>query len=155
MVTLEELEKEIRALEAREEIKQLHRDYAFWLTNKQYDEIMTCFAENAIAKIRTPEVHKGKLEIEKRFREDIAKRPTPKGGHMLIQPVITVDGDTARGYWTMLHFFYDTDTPGSPIRWKQGRYDCEYIREDGKWKFSSLYWAAPWPEHSEQWVPKE
>jgi len=78
-------------------------------------------AENAIAKLRTPEVHKDKAEIEKRFREDIAKRPTPKGGHMLIQPVIAVDGDTAKGYWTMLHFFYDTELTGRQVLDYHGR----------------------------------
>ena len=31
-------------------------------------------------------------------------------------------------------------------RWIQGRYDCEYVKENGKWKFSVLKMRRPWPE---------
>lgn len=106
-----------------------------------------CFAENATAQITTPQVHKGKAEIAKHFREFIATRGVPKGGHILVQPVVTVEGDTAKGHWTMYRLFYDFDaSAGATVRWTQGRYDCKYIKESGEWKFSSMKYVFPWPE---------
>jgi hypothetical protein len=167
MMTLEELEKRVRNLRDIEEIKDLFRNYILWLTNKEWDNIIDCFAENAVAEIGTRGALSGKPEIARLFKDVMAKRDTPGGGHMLIHPVITVDGDKARGYWTMLHFFIEraftvneadladmakfdfTAPPGKELKWLQGRYDCEYVREGGKWKISSLKWVRPWPEQDE------
>ncbi len=150
-MTLEELEKRVRALEDLEEIKKLHRDYIFLLTNKQYEEMIDYFSENATAQIRTPEVYNGKNEIAKFFREVLPARGAPKGGQILVQPVITVEGNTAKGYWTMYRFFYDlSESSGPTVKFTQGRYDCEYIREGGKWKFSSVKYVVPWPEQPEK-----
>jgi hypothetical protein len=59
-------------------------------------------------------------------------------------PVITVDGDHAKGHW-MLYIFIADPATGVVSRFLQGRYDCEYTRENGKWKFSKLVWTNPWP----------
>lgn len=146
-MTLDELEKRVKVLEDVEEIKKLHRDYIFWLDNKQFEEMIECFAKDATEEIGgTGGARKGKEEIAKVFREVIAKEPSAKGGHILVQPVITVEGDRAKGYWTMYRFDTFTTPAGQLVKWAQGRYDCEYIRENGKWKFSSLKYTIPWPE---------
>jgi hypothetical protein len=40
---------------------------------------------------------------------------------------------------------------GSTLRWTQGGYDCEYIKERGKWKFSSMKYVVLFPEQTELW----
>ena len=141
---LEELAKKVQALQDIEDIKNLHTDYVFCLINHQWGDIVNYFAENAVADIWHHGVGRGKDGIAKLFMDVIAKEVTWDSGHLLAQPVISVDGDTAKGHWILYIFF-----PGPPARWVQGRYDCEYIKVDGKWKFSSLKYTAPWPRPPE------
>jgi hypothetical protein len=58
-VTLEELEKRMQAVEDMEEIKKLHREYIFLLSDKQYERMVDYFAPDAVARINLPEVLKG------------------------------------------------------------------------------------------------
>jgi len=149
-MTLENLEKRVRALEDIEEIKKLHRDYIFWLDDKEFEKMIDCFAEDATEEIGKTGIHKGKEEIAKVFREVIAQQPSAKGGHILVQPVISVEEDKAKGYWTMYRFDIFSTPAGQLVKWEQGRYDCEYIKENGKWKFTSLKYTFPWPEKPEE-----
>jgi uncharacterized protein (TIGR02246 family) len=158
-MTLEELEKKVafleekvKALEDIEEIRQLHTKYIYWLSNHEFEKMVECFAEDAVEEGIVPGVkHQGKEEIAQMFRE-MAANPPQKGGHMLIQPVISVDGDRAAGYWIMYRLIYkfkgisggqDIDLFGPRV---QRRYDMEYVKENGKWKFGKLKFTDPWPE---------
>jgi hypothetical protein len=51
-MTLEQMEKRLRALEDLEEIKKLHRKYISCLDNLQFDKALDLFTEDAIAEIR-------------------------------------------------------------------------------------------------------
>ena len=149
-MTLEELEKSVRELEDLNEIQNMHREYVFWFNCQQWNEIIDCFAENAMTEMGPHGVQKGKEEIAGLFREVIAKSERYKGRHIVSQPVIDVEGDTARGYW-VTYCFVDIPTAipklaVQVVNWEQGRYECEYVKEDGKWKFSYLKWIIPWPE---------
>ena len=146
-MTLEELQKRIMALQDIEEIKKMHRDYVLGVNNRQFEKMLNCFAENAIVEIRTYGVRESKEEIEKLFKEEIARRKRPKSRHILIQPVITIEGKTAKGHWIMDLFSYESVLTGeSMTTYETGRYDCEYIKEGGKWRFSYLKLTSPWPE---------
>ena len=59
-------------------------------------------------------------------------------------PVIQVDGEQAKGHWLMYIFISEAGT-GNAKRWISGRYDCEYMKMDGRWKFKTLIYTAPWP----------
>ena len=143
-MTLEEMEKRLKAIEDVEAIKNLHNEYLFYLNNSQWQEMADCFTENATANIH--ELHKGRKEILKFFTEVIAKLNAGKGrdAHFAVQPVITVDGVKAKGHWLIYIFIADPAT-GNALRWIPGRYDCEYVKEGGHWKFSSLTYTSPWP----------
>jgi ketosteroid isomerase-like protein len=140
-MTLEELEKRVRVLEDIEAIKSMHREYAFWLINHQWSDMVECFTDNATAVIATNPPCKGKKEIAKLFTGIFAKVIPWDEGHVVAQPVISVEGDKAKGHW-ILFVFYPEHEGG---KWLQARYDCEYAKVDGKWKFSSLIFQAPWP----------
>lgn len=146
MITLEELAKKVQAIEDLEEIKKLHHDYIFLLCDKQYEKMLDFFTNDAQVQINTPHACNGKEEIAKHFREVLANRGGKKGGSILTMPVITVDGDTAKGCWTMHKLFDDCDVPEiiAPSKWLQGKYECEYVKRDGKWKFSYMRYMA-WP----------
>ena len=142
-MTLEELEKRVRAIEDAEEIKTLHREYMFSIQNLDIEKALDCFAENISTDIANYGIIKGKKEVSKFYREVIKNNVLrSKDGHFTGQPVVSVQGDTAKGHW-MFYRFIDDTSRGS---WIQGRFDCEYIRENGKWKFSFLKMKRPWPE---------
>lgn len=139
-MTSKELEKRVRALEDIEEIKSMHREYVFWLINHQWADMVDCFTDDATCVIATNPPCKGKKEIARLFTETFAKVIPWDEGHFVAQPVISVEGDKARGHWIL--FVLYNEPPGT---WRQARYDCEYKKVDGVWKFSSLRFQAPWP----------
>ncbi len=128
-MTLEELEKRVRALEDTEEILEI-------------DKALDCFAENIVTNVANYGIKKGKIEVGKFFREVIRNNVLQsKDGHFTGQPVVVVEGDKANGHW----MFYRFVPEPSPRRWIQGKYDCEYVKENGKWKFSLVKLTRPWP----------
>lgn len=142
-MTLEELEERVRRLEDLDEIKELHREYLFLISNLDFDKALDCFAETIIVDIAQYGVRRGKEEVTRFFKEVIHKNVLQsKDGHFTGQPVISVEGNKAKGHW----MFYRFVPEPSPVRWVQGRYDCEYVKENGKWKFGALKLTRPWPE---------
>lgn len=142
-MTLEELEERVRRLEDLDEIKELHREYLFLISNLDFDKALDCFAETITVDIAQYGVRRGKEEVTRFFKEVIYKNVLQsKDGHFTGQPVISVEGNKAKGHW----MFYRFVPEPSPVRWVQGRYDCEYVKENGKWKFSVLKLTRPWPE---------
>jgi len=143
MVTLEELERRVRELEDRESIRELHREYLFYISNLEFDKALDCFSETIVTDIANYGLRRGKAEVTKFFKEVIYQNVRrSKDGHFTGQAVISLQGDRAKGHW----MFYRLIPAPSPVRWVQGRYDCEYVRENGIWKFSKLKLTRPWPE---------
>jgi ketosteroid isomerase-like protein len=138
-VTLEEMEKRLKTLEDIEAIKCLHNDYIFALASQQWDDMLDCFAEDGVADIWTHGARRGKKEIGDLF-QGFSGKILPTHGHLLAQPVIKVDGDTAEGYW-ILYLFIDKPK----TQYFQGKYECTYVREKDGWKFKYLKYIRPWP----------
>jgi len=130
-MTLEELEKRIKVLEDTEEIKKLHRQYMWWLTNNQWDDIINCFTDDATAQAWKTGEHKGREGIIKICKQ-LGEKKTTKDAHFVGQAIIDMDGDKANGRWNVCLLFTN------PIQWVQGVNECEYRKENGKWKFSRL-----------------
>ena len=149
-MSLEDLEKKILTLETRireledtEAIKKLHREYLFYISNLEFDKALVCFAQNIIAEVATYPICSGKAAVAKFFKETIYTNVREsRDAHFTGQAVITVTGDAAQGHW----MFYRLLAKPSAQGWVQGRYDCEYVRENDEWKFSVLKMKRPWPE---------
>lgn len=135
-MNLKDLEKRVRAMEDLEEIKQMHREYMSCLDNIQFEKALDFFTEDAEVEVRFSGVMKGKESYSKIYLGTLSQRKERHDGHLVGQPVITVDGDTAKGHW-IVYMFFSVPT----IQWVQGRHDCEYVKENGKWKFSKLKFA--------------
>jgi ketosteroid isomerase-like protein len=153
-VALEDIEKRLSILEDLEAIRKLHHGYILMLNNRQWDDIIDCFTEDAIANIGHHGLRKGKAEITELFKERIAKVNVGKArdAHFVADPVISIDGDKAEGHWLMYIFVSDPAT--NTVRYTQGRHDCEYVKVNGKWKFKSVKYTRPWPIEPES-VPKD
>jgi hypothetical protein len=144
---LEELERRLQILKDTEDVKNLHRDYIHWHNSEQWNKMIDCFTDTAVIKVASHNVKRGKNEIADFFLNIIAKSEKAKGAHILIQPVITIEGEAAKGHWIMEHFYYDPPQTQT-VAWGQGRYECEYVKENNKWKFSLLKFVRPWPGES-------
>jgi ketosteroid isomerase-like protein len=138
--------KRLQMLEDIEAIKQLHHEYIYFLNNRQWDDMAELFAEDATAHIYRHPLKNGRQEILKLFTDTMSKVNYGKGRdcHFVVEPVIKVDGDTAKAHWMLYILVSDAET-GKAGRWAQGKYDVQYARIDGKWKFKSLIWTNPWP----------
>ena len=149
-MTLEELEKRIQILEDIEEIKKLQVHYCNSLILASWDEVIDCFTDDGVVDLHAG-FARGKAEFSKLFKETIGLTHVGKEGNFAVHPIITVDGDKAKGSW--IHYiqfaqprklkpkpamFTTDDAPN----WLQGFYEMEYKKVDGKWKISMLKWRC-------------
>jgi ketosteroid isomerase-like protein len=146
---IKELEKRLKHLEDIEAIKQLQVRYVNALTTIDWDDLLDCFAADATADVGIGKA-RGKDAIEDLFRNTVSITHVAQEGNFVVHPIITVEGDTARGSWLLYTHFSqphkiqihpsptaDVDAPD----WWGGYYEMEYVREKGKWKIKSLLWT--------------
>jgi hypothetical protein len=132
------VEKELKITKDLEEIRNLHYRYVNCITEAKWDEIMENFAENSTLDVfGDNEVAKGKPAIEDTFRKVLSIGHVGKEGNFAVHPIITVDGDKARGKWLFYMMFAHPNTWQS-LFWVQGYVNTEYVRENGEWKILSL-----------------
>ena len=144
----------IKRLEDIQNIKDLHREYVYWVANCEWDKVIDCFTEDCSVNLSKWGLRKGKGSLQKLFKEDIAHNNMGKGrdSHVATMPVIKVDGDKAEGHWLMYVFISDPEN-GKALRWFAGRHDAEYHRMNGQWKIHKIVFTAPWPRTPDS-VPK-
>ena len=144
------LEERIKVLEDIEEIKKLHITYVNSLIATDWDAVIDCFAEDSVLDLNSGSA-KGKEAIGKLFRESISRHHIGKESPFVTHPLITVDGDKAKGTWLMRIEFAlprkmnpqlpETPTDDAPD-WVEGFHETEYLRVAGQWKISSLWWRC-------------
>ena len=152
-MTLESIEKRLKALEDIEEIKALKARYCYYCDDQyDLDGLASCFTEDALWDGKIRGRAKGRGEIRQFF--DGAREAIPFAVHMVMNPIIEVDGDTAKGVWILLQAY--TDAPTNKASWGSARYDEEYVRIDGQWLIKSLVLTSFfWTPHDEAWVKKQ
>jgi hypothetical protein len=131
-----ELEKSITILEDIEAIKKLKARYcAVCDDDHNPDKITTLFAEDGIWEgMDGIGAHKGHAAIRKLF-ESFRDRIS-FSQHNVMNPIIEVSGETAKGAWYFLGPF--TFRKGNRAMWLAARYDDDYVKIDGEWKFKHL-----------------
>jgi hypothetical protein len=148
-MNLEEMERRIRNLEDIEAIKQLQVRYVNCLTTIDWDGLVDCFTVDAVVDLTVGKV-KGKEAIEDFFKKKISITHVGLEGNFVVHPVISVEGDKARGSWLLYTYFSlphkiqinpsptaDVDAPD----WMQGYHEMEYVKERSFWKISLLRWT--------------
>ena len=149
-MNMEEIERRLLALEAVEDIKRLKARYcAYCDDDYDADGIANLFAEDAIWEGGTFGRYNGRDEIRQFFVNAPAMLPFTV--HMVMNPIIEVNGDTATGIWYL--FQACTFAEGERAVWGSARYDEEYARVDGAWKFKNLKLSSHfWTPFDEGWV---
>jgi len=136
---LKEMKKSVRVIEDIQEIQELQSRYLNALMCTEWDDAVDCFAENAKIDVYLHKPVTGKAAIDKWFKEELSKTHAGKEGDFVVHPIIHVNGDKATGKW-LLYMMYFYPRTGQSLFWVQGFYNNEYVRENGKWKISLMYW---------------
>jgi hypothetical protein len=141
-MTLEQLAARIQVLEDIEEIKKLKATYCYLCDagledDRNRDELMSHFSKNATVDfgLGAASAFKGEEGL-KVFFGQVVPGAVSFCMHMVHNPIIEVEGDTATGRW-----YYEaptTDAPSDSAQWMAGTYREEYVREGGEWKFASI-----------------
>ncbi len=149
-MSLEDLDRRVKVLEDIEEIKKLKRRYcAYCDDNYDADALADLFTEDAVWDGGIRGRNDGREEI-RRFFERAPER-LPFAMHMVMNPIIEVDGDSAKGTWYL--FQPCTFADQNRAVWGAARYDEDYVKIDGQWKFKHLKLTSHfWTPFKEGWV---
>ncbi|MGD2167913.1 MAG: nuclear transport factor 2 family protein, partial [Gammaproteobacteria bacterium] len=107
------------------------------------DEIVDLFAEEASIEYGLDGIYVGRERIREYFGTALGDRTAPAAGqlseHMQLMPVVSVaaDGRSAQARWRELIM---AGRLGAYAAWGEGPYENEYVKEDGRWKLSKVYW---------------
>jgi len=137
---LEDLVRRITRLEDIEAIRQLKARYCEICDDDHDPErITSVFTEDAVWEGRGI----GRAEGHAQIRELFARfqRAMSFTQHMVMNPVLTVDGDRATGTWYFFGPFTFRD--GNQAKWQAARYHEEYVKLNGEWKIKHLRVRGP------------
>jgi hypothetical protein len=148
-MNLEELEKQVQLQEDIQEIEHLQKMYGYYFDTNRWADIVDLFSDNCESvEIVDHGVFKGKKGVEHIYVDVIGARKTgPRPPWvafvvMQIAPVIDVapDGKTASGRWQT--WLFESKPYGAFPRQEflHGYYENQYVKENGRWKFSLLHW---------------
>jgi len=136
-----DLEAKIITMEEIEKIKILKSNYCFLVDeivagdNKKIEEFMGKFTDDAWIDFTEFGKHEGKGAISA-FYSDIVAQVLSYSAHMVSNPIIEVNGNTATGRW-----YFEvpcTIRVANKPAWIQGKYYEQYRKIGGEWKWSSI-----------------
>jgi len=138
-----DLERRIAQLEDIEAIKKLKASYCLHVDHANEEGWVSLFTQDAIWDSDKFGRFEGREAIRGLFRQ------IPEflhfAIHYVMNPIIEVHGDHATGIWYLLEPC--TFAKEKQATWGAARYDEEYVKVGGQWKFkrlklSSWFWAA-------------
>jgi hypothetical protein len=149
----EELEARISRWLDILEINEIQSKYQHFLFMYNWDGIVDLFAKKApdvSAEIAQSGLYVGATGVKRFFTERI---PSPRIGkkgtlllHIAVNPIIEVskDGKMAKGVWIGPGIYIRTDKGIPEADITLGKYGCDFLKEDGKWKL----WHLKWYDHA-------
>ena len=127
-------EERVLVLEDIEAIKALKASYCFLTDDGEVDRLAELFTADAVWDGGVIGRFEGRAAIRE-FFVDLPKLIS-FALHLVMNPRIEVHGDRATGQWYLVE---PNTTAGREMAvWGAGRYDEEYVRVDGQWKFQRV-----------------
>jgi hypothetical protein len=137
---LADLEKRITRLEDLESIKQLKARYCeICDDNHNSERITSIFTEDGVWEGKGIGKAQGHAEIKALFEN--FQKTISYSQHMVLNPIIEVDGTTATGVWYFFGPF--TFYEENQAMWQAARYREDYEKIDGTWKIKHLRVKGP------------
>lgn len=133
------LETQVARLTAVEDIKQLKARYCLFCDNG-YDPkgISGCFVEDGVWDGGSEfGRYEGKQAIHDFFKD--ATDIFQFAAHLVMNPIIEVNGDSASGKWRLIMPCTMNNDEGTPeAKWLLSDYNESYVQQNGQWFFKSL-----------------
>jgi len=162
---IEDLEKEILELKKRitimediEEIKKVQYKYFYFVDNSMWDDLIDLFSDNCSLELLDSGVYIGKEGVARQFKGRLGPKKQKIGrGYMgkitACDAIVDImpDGKTATAGFDNLTFIAYPQLDRS--EWGNGRYEVDYVKEDGKWKICKLHYQSRFrtPFNSKGW----
>ena len=153
------IEQQVKQMEVRLQkaedtlaIQRVITDYSKFIDTRDYDSYAALFAREGVWQ-NGDTVRKGTAEL-KALLTGLFGTPAPgfvntDSYHLVSNMEIDVDGDHARA--RSRHLLVMRGDDGSPTPMLAGRYEDEFVREDGRWKIRHRTDFPVMPT-SEEWV---
>jgi hypothetical protein len=145
------VEQRLDRLESIEAIKQLKARYCAGCDDDHNPETLaSLFTDDGVWEATSNGRYQGITAIKGFFADLRATGRIRNSAHHAINPVIEVDGDHASGHWRLI-MLYTANLPDGGVQYFRiiGWYRERYRRQDGEWRFESLFCQveehAPYP----------
>jgi uncharacterized protein (TIGR02246 family) len=136
---LAELEARIQRVEDRDAIQALFMRYRQCLDEKDFSGYAGLFSRDGefVAAVGSAKGQAGIQEFVDGMRGSLLTAVAGDDLHIVVNPEISVEGDTARARSTWIYLVRGEG--GEPTLAKVGHYEDELIREDGEWRFARRF----------------
>jgi hypothetical protein len=143
------LEDRITQLESREAIKELRAEYCYCIDARNWDGYAALFTEDAHLSFGPVGEYDGRDEVRD-FAEHVVGEEHPFLAHMVHNPTLSIDNESATGRW---YFEVPCTFADGAAGWIQGEYRDQYECVDSEWLFAEViadfnYFA----EYEEGWA---
>ena len=148
-----DLEKRIKRLEDIEAIKQLKARYCAACDDSHNPEkLASLFATDGIWEGEGIGRYQGHAAIRALFEG--SRAAVSFSQHNVMNPIIEIDRDRAKGHWYFFAPFTFRD--GNRQIWSAARYEDDYVKIDGEWKFQHLrVFPRMFAPYETGWAKKE
>jgi hypothetical protein len=136
MAEAEELRAILNELRDIEAIKRLKATYCHLVDAGGWDELVELFTEDATCDYGFFGTYEGREQIVNKFFRELVSSATSFNAHMVHNPIIDVNGDTASAAWYLTA--QTTIQPANQAVWVMGIYHDKFRRVGGAWRISSL-----------------
>lgn len=155
-MNLEELKNRLETLEAVEAIKKLKARYCQRADERDAEGFANLFTEDGVFEGGTFGRGQGWAGVAT-FLRGVQQQSLPFALHYVMNPIIEVRGDTATGRWYLLEpCTMVTEGSQTQAVWGTARYEEEYVKVNGEWKFKKVHLMPVfWSPFDQGWVKKK
>jgi hypothetical protein len=150
-MNLNELARKVQEREDIEAIKQLKARYCLYVDTGEPDKVADLFVEQAVWDGGVVGRYEGREAIRTFMRN--LPQLLSFALHYVTNPLIEVRGERATGHWYLLEPC--TMVGSNQAVWGTARYDEQYVKVAGEWKFEEVkLMPVFWTPFDQGWVKK-
>jgi len=129
------VKKRLERLEAREELKELRAKYCYAVDTRNWDRFGELFTDDPVLDFGGMGTYEGQEGLAA-FADEFVEGQLEGSVHMLSNPVLRIDGETATGRWYVQSPLTFADGTGG---WRQGTYEDEYRKVGSDWHIDRIH----------------